>query len=217
MVEVTAETLPGLVRDLSSRHRLFADLAERNGVPPAWRRSPSFATLTLFILEQQVSLASARAAYLKLVDAIGEVSPHRFLRLDDAELRAIGFSRQKAGYTRGLARLVDAGDLDLTALAGHDDTEAVETLLQIRGVGPWTAACFLLFALGRPDAWPTGDRALYVSMTNVMDLAAVPPAEDADEMAAEWAPLRAVAARMLWHDYLGGTSWVPTPALPGVG
>jgi DNA-3-methyladenine glycosylase II len=214
---VTAGTLPGLVDELADRHAVFASLRERNGVPPAWRRTASFATLTLFVLEQQVSLASARAAYLRLVGSIGDVTPDRFLRLDDGELRAVGFSRQKAGYTRGLARLVIARELDLEALALHDDATAAHALLSVRGIGPWTAACFLLFALGRPDAWPTGDRALYVSMRNVMDLGAVPTAAEADGLAAEWAPLRAVAARMLWHEYLGGRSWEPTPALPGVG
>lgn len=217
MDEVTEETLPGLVDQLSARHGLFASLRARNGDPPVWRRNPSFATLVLFILEQQVSLASARAAYLRLVAAIGEVTPGAFLGLDDAELRSIGFSRQKTGYTRGLARLVAAGDLDLASLVDRDDTEATHTLLAVRGIGPWTAACFLLFALGRPDAWPSGDRALYVSMRDVMELDDVPNADDADDLAAAWAPLRAVAARMLWHDYLGGRAWEPAPALPGVG
>ncbi len=217
MYEVTEETLPALVDQLAARHSLFASLRARNGDPPAWRRRASFATMVLFILEQQVSLASARAAYLRLVDAIGEVTPQGFLRLDDAELRTVGFSRQKTGYTRGLARLLTEGELDLAALADRDDADATGALLAVLGVGPWTAACFLLFALGRPDAWPSGDRALYVSMRDVMALDDVPSPDEADDLAAAWAPLRAVAARMLWHDYLGGRAWEPAPALPGVG
>lgn len=217
MLEVTEETLPGLVDELSARHRLFASLRERNGLPPVWRRRASFATLVLFILEQQVSLASARAAFLRLHEALGEITPDRFLTLDDARLRTIGFSRQKTGYARHLAGLLSSGELDLPSLATLDDEEATARLLEVRGVGPWTAACFLLFVLGRPDAWPSGDRALYVSMRNVLDLDDVPAAATADAMATAWRPFRAVAARMFWHEYLGGADWQPIPALPGVG
>jgi DNA-3-methyladenine glycosylase II len=93
----------------------------------------------------------------------------------------------------------------------------MDNLIAVRGIGRWTASCYLLFVLGRPDVWPTGDRALYVAMRDVMELDAVPTAQEADEMADAWAPYRSVAARMLWHNYLGGRDWEPTPALPGVG
>lgn len=215
--EVTSSTLPGLVSALADRDPLFASLAERNGTPPEWRRVGSFATLVLFILEQQVSLASARAAYLRLCDTIGEVTPTGFLTLDDVTLRSVGFSRQKTGYVRGLADLLETGSLDLDTLGDLDDDAATERLLTIRGVGRWTAACYLLFVLGRPDVWPTGDRALYVAMRDALSLDDVPPAEIADGMADSWSPYRSVAARMLWHDYLGGRDWQPSPALPGVG
>jgi DNA-3-methyladenine glycosylase II len=164
-----------------------------------------------FILEQQVSLASADAAFGRLQAALGSLEPKSFLGLDDGELRAIGFSRQKASYARGLAGGLIDGTIDLQQLDDLADNEVVERLEAIRGVGPWTAGNYLLFVLGRPDAWPTGDRALYVSMANVLGLENVPERDAADRIAARWKPYRAVAARMLWHDYLGGEP-VPGPS-----
>ena len=157
-----------------------------------------------FILEQQVSLASADAAYARLDEAINEVSPHAFLILGDEQLREIGFSRQKAGYARGLADGLVEGSIALDGFGAQPDDEVTEALEAIRGIGPWTASCYLLFVLGRPDAWPSGDRALYVSMASVFDLDEVPERKAADAVAAGWSPYRAVAAGMLWHDYLGG-------------
>ena len=162
-----------------------------------------------FILEQQVSLASADAAYGRLEAAIGEVTPQGFLTLDDARLREIGFSRQKAGYGRGLAAGIIDGAVNLQELDSLSDNQVMEILEAIRGVGPWTANCYLLFVLRRADAWPPGDRALQVSMANVLSLDAVPDRDQADAIAEDWRPHRAVAARMLWHDYLGGG---PIPA-----
>ena len=184
-------------------------LLDRNGPPPLWQRPPGFATMVRFILEQQVSLASADAAYQRLESKIGEITPQGFLILDDVTLREIGFSRQKAGYGRGLASAIVDGSVNLQELDPMADNEVMEILESIRGVGPWTASCYLLFVLRRPDAWPRGDRALQVSMASVLGLDAVPDREGADAIAERWRPYRAVAARMLWHDYLGGS---PVPA-----
>jgi DNA-3-methyladenine glycosylase II len=186
---------------LMASHPPLAAVVDRHGLPPLWARNPGFATLVLFILEQQVSLASARAAFDRLLAASGEIHPDRFLELSDSRLRDIGFSRQKAGYARGLAAGLADGSITLPDDATSDDA-ARRDLLAIKGVGPWTAECYLLFVLGRPDVWPTGDRALQVSMGRVLSLPEVPTAADADEIAAAWRPLRAVAARLLWHDYL---------------
>jgi DNA-3-methyladenine glycosylase II len=199
------------VDHLAASDPALAALRDRNGPPPLWRREPGFATMVRFILEQQVSLASADAAFGRLQAALGSLEPKSFLGLDDGELRAIGFSRQKASYARGLAGGLIDGTIDLQQLDDLADNEVVERLEAIRGVGPWTAGNYLLFVLGRPDAWPTGDRALYVSMANVLGLENVPERDAADRIAARWKPYRAVAARMLWHDYLGGEP-VPGPS-----
>lgn len=182
----------------------LATLAERNGVPPLWAREPGFRTMLRLILEQQVSLASADAAYRKLEATLGQVGPEPFLLLDDAELKAIGFSRQKAGYVRGLAAGLIDRSIDLDSVAELPDGTTADRLLQIRGVGPWTAACYLLFALLRRDVWPPGDRALEVSIGRVYGLPDAPTRDEACERAEAWRPLRSVAARLLWHEYLGG-------------
>lgn len=183
---------------------VFDALRDRNGEPPDWRRPATFATLTLLVLEQQVSLASARAAFIKLAARIDPVEPATFLGLTDVELREIGFSRQKAGYVRGIADLILSRKLDLESIAGMGGDQAIACLVEVRGIGVWTASCFALFVNGADDIWPSGDRALYVSMRSVFELDTVPTKDVADAMADQWRPYRSVAATMLWHDYLGG-------------
>ena len=180
----------------------LAALLGRHGLPPLWERPEGFATLVKIVLEQQVSLASAAAAYANLERAIHRVEPAPFLELGDAKLKEIGFSSQKAGYCRGLAAGLIEGSLDLGKLSSMGDAEARAYLTAIRGIGPWTAEVYLLFALRRPDAWPTGDRALVVSMAENLPLDEVPSYETAFEMARAWSPWRSIAARMLWHAYL---------------
>lgn len=198
------------VETLVAEHELFADLFDRNGPPPLWRRRPSFETLVRLILEQQVSLASANAAYGRLESRLGGVTPQGVLASTDAEMKRDGFSRQKAGYVRGIADQIKSGELDPIALVG-DPADIMDRLLKIKGIGPWTGSCFLLFVSGDRDTWPTGDRALYVSMATNMDMTDVPDPESGDRIASAWSPVRSTAAKMLWHDYLGGRVYVPNP------
>ena len=183
---------------------VLAELAERNGVPPLWEREPGFTTLLRLVLEQQVSLASADAAFRKLEDSMGVIDPSPFLEFDDEQLKTIGFSRQKTGYVRGIAAGLIDGSIDLDLLANLPDEDAASHLMAIRGIGPWTAACYLLFALRRPDVWPPGDRALEVSVSRVYGLPHPASSQEATERSLAWQPFRAVAARLLWHEYLGG-------------
>jgi DNA-3-methyladenine glycosylase II len=201
---LTEEGLARGLRVLAERDpdlaRILADL----GPPPLWAREPGFPTLIHIILEQQVSLASARAAYGRLLAAAAPLTPLRFLELDDPTLKEIGFSRQKSGYGRGLARAIVEGRLDLAALGGMDDGAARAALTQIKGIGPWTADIYLLMALRRPDIWPTGDLALAAAVQRVKGLRARPTEDELEEIGARWRPWRAVAARLLWHYYLSG-------------
>lgn len=190
------------VGELASVDNRLERMVARNGVPPLWPREPGFATLVKIILEQQVSLESAAAAFANLEAAIGVVHPEGFLTLHDAELKTIGFSRQKAGYCRGLAADVIDGSINMESLQRASDREAHDSLVAIRGVGRWTADVYLLFVLRRANVWPHGDRALVVSMAENLDLDGVPGYEEAGTIASSWVPWRAVAARMLWHAYL---------------
>ena len=177
-------------------------LFEKNGVPPLRLRPEGFATLVHLILQQQVSRASAQAVFDRLEHRIGgTVAAESLLAVDPAELRECGFSYQKIEYVTEIARKVVAGALDLAHLGGLADGAAIAELTAQRGVGPWTASVYVLTALGRPDVWAPGDRALLVSLGRLLGRPDVPANDEAVAIAAQWSPWRAVAARLLWHDY----------------
>lgn len=196
------KSLAAAAKKLAASDPDLARLLQTYGTPPLWAREPNFPTLIHIILEQQVSLASAKAAFDRLYAAIAPITPERLLALNDAELKTIGFSRQKTLYARLLAQAILDGQLDLEALSLLPDDEVRVTLKRLKGIGTWTADIYLLMALGRPDIWPQGDLALLVAMQRLKQLAARPTPAEFDLMGAVWQPYRAVAARMLWHFYL---------------
>jgi DNA-3-methyladenine glycosylase II len=199
---LTRASLTRGVAALSEADADLARIARSHGAPPLWERDEGFPTLVLVILEQQVSLASALATFERLKAAASPLTPESFLAFDDAALRRFGFSRQKALYCRLAARAVVEGELDFDALRSPDDDAAREMLLKLKGVGPWTAEIYMLRALLRPDAWPSGDLALQLAAQEVKHLPARPSAAELDELAEAWRPWRAVAARLLWLHYL---------------
>jgi DNA-3-methyladenine glycosylase II len=190
------------VRLLARRDPDLRRVVKRFGAPPMWERESGFSTLLHIILEQQVSLASARAAHNKLLELASPLTPQRFLQLDDATLKNVGFSRQKTGYGRNLAQSIKDGILNLDALTAMDDASVRAELVKIKGIGRWTADIYLLMVLRRPDVWPTGDLALAVAAQRVKNLPVRPSDAQLIEMSAKWRPWRAVAARILWHYYL---------------
>jgi len=199
---LTVRTLRRAAWELGAADPQLGVSVERYGPPPLWSRDPSYATLVHLILEQQVSLASAQAAFDRLRAALGgSVEPEPLLHLTDEELRAIGFSRQKAGYARTLANAMLDG-FDLGALAAMPDDEVRHALIAMPGIGPWTADIYLTMCLLRPDVWPHGDLALATSARDLLDLDERPTFADLGQIAERWHPYRAVAARILWHDYL---------------
>jgi DNA-3-methyladenine glycosylase II len=167
-----------------------------------WAREPGFATLLYIILGQQVSLASADAAYDRLSEEVSPLTPDRFLKLSDATLKIIGFSRQKTAYGRNLARAIVRGNLSLHQLSMVKDSVVRSELTKIKGIGPWTADIYLLMALRRRDVWPTGDLALASAVQRIKRLRSRPTPEELETLSANWKPWRAVAARLLWHYYL---------------
>ncbi|HXI94408.1 MAG TPA: DNA-3-methyladenine glycosylase 2 family protein [Blastocatellia bacterium] len=192
------------VRLLSRRDADLRSIVKQFGAPPMWARESGFSTLLHIILEQQVSLASARAAHNKLLELASPLTPQLFLQMDDATLKAVGFSRQKSVYGRELARAIVEGLIDLDALGSMDDAAVRSELVKIKGVGRWTADIYLLMVLRRPDIWPTGDLALAVAAQKVKRLRTRPTPDELDEISVPWKPWRAVAARILWHYYLSG-------------
>lgn len=202
MVRIDAQTLREGTRALGKMDPAFGRIVTAHGEPPLWVRAPGFATLTKLILEQQVSLASAAAVYRRLRSELGEVTARTVTEAGPDRLRAVGFTRQKAGYTVDLADSIVSRRLKLGALARMPEEEARSTLLSIRGIGPWTADVYRLVALRHVDVWPHGDVALADAAHQVFGLPARPAQDDLTAMSVHWAPWRAVAARLLWHHYL---------------
>ncbi len=202
-IRLDETVLLAAVEALTARDGDLARVVNAYGPPPLWARPAGFPTLVYIILEQQVSLASARAAFERLLAASGgSPTPERFLRFSDAELLAIGFSRQKAGYVRRLCDDLLNGGVDLDAIGRMDDAHAHAALVRLHGVGPWTADIYLLEALLRPDIWPVGDLALATAVQEVKGLGARPSPAELAGIGEAWRPWRGVAARICWHDYL---------------
>jgi DNA-3-methyladenine glycosylase II len=200
--QLTEQGFKRSARALVASDPALGAIVERHGLPAFWARQPGFATLLLLILEQQVSLASAKAAYDRVDARVGGVTPAALLELSDAELRADGFSRQKTRYARALATAIVTGELELERVGVLDDDGVRAELVALPGIGPWTAEVYLLSALRRPDTWPVGDIALQEAARRALGLAARPTSLELEMIGERWRPHRATAARLLWHLYL---------------
>ena len=177
-------------------------IIKQHGYPPMWVRPATFQTLILFILEQQVSLASAYAAFKKLKEKIGYVTPAKILSLTDEELRSCYFSRQKIVYARELARAIQSKQLRLKKFSdAHEDEVRIE-LKKIKGIGDWTVDVYLMHALQRSDLFPLGDIALVNSLKEVKQLNGNTTREDMLAIAESWRPYRTIASMILWHAYI---------------
>ena len=190
-------------RHLAAVDPAFATVVAERGLPSFWHRPPGFATMCLFIIEQQVSLASAKAVFDRVLEALGVMTPATMLGSGAELLGRCGVTRQKQRYLLGLAHQIDSGLLDLDGLEGRPDHEVRRRLLEITGIGPWTADVYLLSALRRPDLWPAGDRALQVGVGELLKLPSPPTPFEMEEIGERWRPWRSVAARLVWHEYLG--------------
>jgi DNA-3-methyladenine glycosylase II len=204
-------TFTEAVNLLTAEEEVFAAVVSAHGPPPFWSRPAGFPTLVWLILEQQVSLESGAEMYRRLHGLVGEITPETVIASGEAELRAIGVTRQKARYLLDLAAMLTGGGLDLDDLGRSTPEEARAKLLGLRGIGPWTADVYLLSALRFPDVFPLGDRALQVGTAEVLGMAAVPDQAELELVATPWRPVRAVAARIIWHSYLSNRGRVEPP------
>lgn len=191
-----------LCDDLSQRDTVFSAIIKKHSYPPMWTRPASFDTLIRIILEQQVSLASALAAFNKLKEKIGVITPKKLLTLSDAEMRACYFSRQKTIYARHLAEMIVSKKIKLEKLSVGTDEEIRTILKQVKGIGDWTADVFLMFALQRADIFPIGDLAMVNALKEVKQLPKQTAKEELLLMAESWRPYRTIAAMLLWHHYI---------------
>jgi DNA-3-methyladenine glycosylase II len=203
LTPLTQKSLALAARELAARDEMLAGIHAAHGDPPLWRRSAGFQTLVHIILEQQVSLKSAKAMLMRLEAAIKPFMPVRFLELGDSYLRGLGVTRQKSAYLLHLSDSIVSGDLSFARLTRMSDEEARLVLTRVKGIGSWSADVYLLMAMRRADIWPAGDLALAVAMQELKGLASRPGPEELERLAEQWRPHRAVAARMLWQYYLG--------------
>jgi DNA-3-methyladenine glycosylase II len=204
---LTNETLAAAAAILARRDHHLASIYKVHGVPPMWGRRTGFPTLLRIVLEQQVSLVSARAMFERLKTNIKTFNPAGFIECGEPYLRSLGVTRQKAHYCIQIAEAFTSGDLD--RLGRLSDEEAHAALLRIKGVGPWTANIYLLMALRRPDIWPDGDVALASGAGRIMKMKNRPSFVELAKIAERWRPYRSVAARMLWQYYIGESSVNP--------
>ncbi len=189
-------------RKLAAGDKDLAAIIRQYGYPPRWTRPATFQSLILFILEQQVSLASAYAAFKKLKEKLGYVTPAKILLMTDEEIRSCYFSRQKMVYARELASAVQKKQLILKRLENKHEDEIRHALKKIKGIGDWTVDVYLMHSLQRMDLFPLGDIALVNSLKEVKRLHKNISREEMLKIAEPWRPYRTIAAMILWHAYI---------------
>jgi len=205
---LTSASLAAAAASLAERDRHLGAIYQKHGAPPMWARRPGFDTLLRILLEQQVSLRSARSMYERLRSFIDPFDAVTFIGCGEQYLRSLGMTRQKAHYAIQIAEAFTNGKLK--TVGRMNDEAAFSTLTEIKGVGPWTANIYLLMALRRPDIWPDGDLALANSVRQLRKLKQRPSVSELARIADRWRPYRSVAARMLWQYYLAQRDSLPT-------
>ena len=212
---LTEISLGRAAKTLARRDNDLASILESLGPPPLWARPPGFSTLVKIILEQQVSLASAASLYARLKKNTTPFRPARMIELGEAHLKSQGLTRQKTAYCLHLAESLHNKRLRLSQLTVMSDADVKTALMEIKGLGSWSADVYLLMVLRRPDIFPATDLALVTAVTELKQLPARPNTDQFLKMAEAWRPYRSVAARMLWQYYLAKRSArkKPTPAM----
>lgn len=178
---------------------IFEQISQQYGFPIQPKRPQGFQTLVLLILEQQVSIDSAKATFNKLKAIIPDFIPENVIVFSDEDFRSCGVSRQKTNYIKALAEAVLSKELDLESLAFKEAKVVREELIKIKGIGNWTIDIYLMFCLESLDIIPLGDVAVVNTMKELLD---VHTKEEMEIYAQKWKPYRSVATYFLWHYYL---------------
>lgn len=199
---LTEVSLACAAKTLARRDKDLASILKNLGPPPLWARRPGFSTLVKIILEQQVSLASAASLFARLKMSVVPFQPARMLELGETHLKSQGLTRQKTAYCLNLSQSLRDKTLRLSQLSRMSDEEVKAALMEIKGLGAWSADVYLLMAMGRPDIWPASDLALAIAITDLKKLPSRPTTDQLMQIAKPWRPYRSVAARMLWQYYL---------------
>ena len=187
---------------LARKDKHLLSIIKQYGYPPIWTRAASFQTLIHIILEQQVSLASARAALNKLKEKLGPIAAKKLLALSDEDLKACYFSRQKMVYAKCLANAIVSKQINLKSFSTLENAEIRQQLKMIKGIGDWTVDVYLLFALQRTDIFPLGDLAMISALKELKQLNKETKKEEFLKLSEAWKPYRSIATMLLWHYYI---------------
>lgn len=187
------------INHLTGKEKIFDSIHKEYGPPPNWSRPPGFISLSKIILEQQVSLASANAHFLKLNEFISEFTPFEILKLSDGEMRQCHISRQKSSYLRELSIAIVEGNINLESLSTRSESAIRDKLTSIKGIGHWTTDIYLMFCLQAKDIFPIGDIAI---INTIRSLSPFQTKEDILVWSQNWKPVRSLATYFLWHHYL---------------
>lgn len=185
---------------LVKKDKIFTQIIKQYGIPVIPTRPQGFETLALLILEQQVSIDSAKATFLKLKNILPLFTPHYTLALADEEYRNCGVSRQKTSYIKALANAVNNKDINLESLPFKSPALVREELINIKGIGNWTIDVYLMFCLQSTDILPLGDIAI---VNTIVELFNIHDKNEMEILSKSWSPHRSVATFLLWHYYLG--------------
>jgi DNA-3-methyladenine glycosylase II len=184
---------------LTENELVFKSIIEKYGLPTIPKRPQGFETLVLLILEQQVSIDSAKATFLKIKASQKAIQPEILLQVSDEDFRNLGVSRQKTAYIKALATALINKDLDLDSLPTKTAQQVREELIKIKGIGNWTIDIYLMFCLQAPDLLPLGDIAVINTIKELLD---IHEKEAMEIHAQKWVPYRSMATFLLWHYYL---------------
>lgn len=184
---------------LANLEPVFQKIIDQYGQPKIPSRPQGFETLVLLILEQQVSIDSAKATFLKLKAKAISIVPETLVDITDEEFRSVGVSRQKTGYIKGLSQTIINKEIQLESLADQSAIEVRNELIRIKGIGHWTIDVYLMFSLQAPDVMPLGDIAV---VNTLKELFGIHTKEAMETYAKRWAPYRTAATFLLWHHYL---------------
>ena len=177
----------------------FQTIIETYGHPTITTRPSGFIALSQLILEQQVSIASAKACYDKIESYLNGFTPNLLLNVSEEDLKSCGVSRQKISYIKNLALAIEEDKIDLDSFHSKTEIEVYTELIQLKGIGKWTAQVYLMFCLQKKDVFPIGDIAVQHTMRELFNSETL---EEMEKYAANWKPYRSLATYLLWHHYL---------------
>ena len=176
-------------------------LIEKNFNIPSFNRKEGFEGMISLITEQQLSVSSAKAIFKRISTLVDPFTPENFLKESEKKLKNTGLSKQKINYCSGIAQKIINKELNLNLLKKKNDDEVIKELTEIKGIGEWTAKCYLMACLKRIDIWPSSDLGLVVAVQKIKKLTDRPDFLTLDKMANSWSPYRSVAALILWSTY----------------